>query len=445
MATDKSQVNVILIVADTLRKDYSSGLDALTKIGFVPMENVFATSSWTLPSHASIFTGLLPSSHGIHEGREVNIRNIHKLKSALANVNQAGLLKMARESKYSTYCLTANPLISPQYGFTFDFYKSYDARGDSTLSSNYLWNDKSRFGKALSILKNGKFGLLARLFYDDQVKRNASRLLRRPPLEKGSKYLARDLQKLQLKKPFLLFINLMEAHPPYLWTERSSKSIQFDSITGKYLRRESVWRERYSIHSEFATSRLVDIVQLLESYEKDSLFIVTSDHGQLLGENGHYDHGYFLDEALLKVPLYVRFPEEYNFEIDRGQFMNLIEIPKLIESVILGKPTKLGDDYAISESFGPVWDLSDLPKGQHELSLIKEAESHRVVIFCSTGRGIYNVERRTFEECEGDIPSSIINSLGQNVLKHDDGTYLDSMNQEEERLVTERLKQLGYV
>ena len=51
--------NVIFIVVDTLRKDYAKPLEKeLKELGFISYENTIAPAPWTIPSHASIFTGL---------------------------------------------------------------------------------------------------------------------------------------------------------------------------------------------------------------------------------------------------------------------------------------------------------------------------------------------------------------------------------------------------
>ena len=73
MAGNTSRPNVILILTDTLRSDRLScyGYDVRTSPNIdafseksVLFENAFASSCWTLPSHASLFTGFFPSEHG---------------------------------------------------------------------------------------------------------------------------------------------------------------------------------------------------------------------------------------------------------------------------------------------------------------------------------------------------------------------------------------------
>ncbi len=68
-----SPPNLILISIDTLRADHlgtygyerdtSPHLDAFARRGVV-FENALAPSSWTLPSHATMMTGLAPIRHG---------------------------------------------------------------------------------------------------------------------------------------------------------------------------------------------------------------------------------------------------------------------------------------------------------------------------------------------------------------------------------------------
>ncbi|MEO1913151.1 MAG: sulfatase-like hydrolase/transferase, partial [Myxococcales bacterium] len=74
-AITRAKNSVVLISLDTTRRDHlsvygydrktSPNLDAMSADGIV-MQNFLTTSSWTLPTHASLFTGLFPSSHGAH-------------------------------------------------------------------------------------------------------------------------------------------------------------------------------------------------------------------------------------------------------------------------------------------------------------------------------------------------------------------------------------------
>ena len=72
--------NIVIIFLDTLREDHAQDLDRLLDYGFVKYQNAIAPATWTLPSHVSMFTGLYPTEHGIHEKRRYlpqNSQNSH--------------------------------------------------------------------------------------------------------------------------------------------------------------------------------------------------------------------------------------------------------------------------------------------------------------------------------------------------------------------------------
>lgn len=434
--------NVIILVLDTLRKDYAGGLEALRKQDFISFENAVATSSWTLPSHVSMFTGLLPHQHGVHEGSGVYIRSVGRLKAEMEKLSDACLLTKLGKLGYTTYGLTANPLISPYLGFNFDYYQSYGAWGNTTNDFGNIWNDKSHLSKGISILASRKFRLLMKLTMYDQIQRNLGRISGRRPMEKGSKHILNELKQIKFKEPFLLFVNMMEAHPPYTWDERSSSSIQFDSITQRGCESEANWKSIYGQHSELAVSRGVEAVNALERFADTSVTIVASDHGQLLGENGRYDHGFFLDDVLVNVPLFARFPKSTNPPLMVGDYVSLSEIPRLVSHSVTGEKTRLGGEYAISESFGPIWDFTGFPKSNEDSAKISVANASRVKIFSKTGTGVLNLVTGVFEELTGSVPNGVIDSL--EMKKTDETGLRAALNQDDERILLENLRRLGY-
>ena len=82
--------NIIIIVVDSLRYDYSKILrDKLEKYDFISYKNVIAPSSWTIPTHASILTGLYPLFHNAHETRSRKMKDVYLRK----NDNISGVTK----------------------------------------------------------------------------------------------------------------------------------------------------------------------------------------------------------------------------------------------------------------------------------------------------------------------------------------------------------------
>jgi len=111
--------NIIILIIDTLREDYASGLEALRELGFIKYENAIAPAPWTLPSHASLITGMYPSQHEIHEAYGVYVdRELIEISKQRLNALNHGIIGELMDEGYSTYILSANPFLSPLYGFT---------------------------------------------------------------------------------------------------------------------------------------------------------------------------------------------------------------------------------------------------------------------------------------------------------------------------------------
>jgi len=115
--------NVILIVADCLRakefycpdgkKPHTPFLDRLSKSSCV-YRRAIAPSTWTLPSCASIFTGLLPTEH------KLNFAN-SKLRSRIPT-----LAEVMKENGYKTVCFSGQPLINYENGLARGFDELYN-------------------------------------------------------------------------------------------------------------------------------------------------------------------------------------------------------------------------------------------------------------------------------------------------------------------------------
>ncbi|MGC8593943.1 MAG: sulfatase-like hydrolase/transferase, partial [Nitrososphaeria archaeon] len=107
----------------------------------------------------------------------------------------------------------------------------------------------------------------------------------------------------------------------------------------------------------FLLDRFVsDIVQYIkeEGAFKNTLFIMTSDHGQELLEKGFFGHGIFLHDEIIDVPLIIKYPENYKpiKEADEKYF-NIKDLFFLIDQITDGEnPEDVQRDLSFSESFG---------------------------------------------------------------------------------------------
>ena len=294
--------DVVLIVLDTVRAQNVSAygyerpttptIEALAKEGALFLEAT-SPSTWSLPSHASLFTGLFPSGHGAHREHQVLDDGPPTLGEELA---AAG---------YETLCFTANAWISDGLGLT---------RG-------FSWQDESwrdgEVGRSFTFI----FRLLDRLGFDAYDKGGAlvtsrfeSWVRARP---KGS-------------PPAFVFLNFIEAHFPYhqlpdeflhRFTTRPRRELRDISMKlmasqfgGAPLDPAEFYdpaRDMYDggiLYTDLLLGRIVDALRERGSLDQ-TILVVLGDHGELLGErDGFFGHGASLYEEVIHVPLLLRYP-----------------------------------------------------------------------------------------------------------------------------------------
>ena len=432
--------NIIVIVIDTLRDDYASDLkDKLKKLGFVSYNNVIAPSPWTLPTHASIFTGLYPAFHKAHETKFKKSIQI-KLKK---NMNL--LTYQLKKLGYTTYLFTANPYVHPLFGFVgFDY--TYEYKYDLSILltdeiaflnnlkkqySNYtklefakllfLKNKKLFFKKLLEILINNKIGKVWLLFY---------KKIRKWPLDKGSKYIinkAKKIFKKNTSQTKFVFINLMEVHEPYV---QECPSPVIENLKSNKLNQKAVstWREKYPEEVEYITRKIIALLNYLKKTDayNDLLIFITSDHGQLLGEHGRIGHGIFLYDELLKVPLFIKYPRDCHLKIIpyKNKYISLLNLYNFILHFVSGylkDDSILYSDTVFAESYGITMLIKD-PLTKEEKENINKLEKYRIAIYYKSFKGVFNVADWKFEEITSYNPNikvteNIVNHMRREVVK----------------------------
>lgn len=333
--------NVVLIVMDTVRADTFQLLDCGLE-DTTCFDRTFSASPWTLPSHASIFTGLYPSKHGAHAN--------HKRLEP----NNLLLSKILREAGYETVAVSNNTWISDEFGFGQGFktmYKTWQyIQSDTDLGKIARQKDgfekywditKVLFdGNPLTNLTNGVYGQFFRKSYDDGANRT-------------NEWINNWLTKRNDSRPFFLFANYLEPHleycPPKEHTqEYLPEDVTYDEamdvpqdawgyiagtvdLTDKDL---DILRALYRAEISYLNEKIEEVVDLLKAAGEwqDTLFVVTSDHGENIGEHGLMDHQYALYDTLLHVPLFVHGGPFEDEEID--DLVQLIDIPPTILDVL---------------------------------------------------------------------------------------------------------------
>src|SRR5207237_5400099 len=123
--TRRIRPNVVLVVLDTARADHvdlrvDTAFNQLARRGR-RFAHAIAPAPWTLPSHASIFSGLRPSWHGV-TGRLVLARGgARSPRSRIQALADTWLPEILRRRGYATFAASANPWVGREIGLTMGF------------------------------------------------------------------------------------------------------------------------------------------------------------------------------------------------------------------------------------------------------------------------------------------------------------------------------------
>lgn len=282
--------NIVLIVIDALRPDklgcygfeggISPEIDTMAREG-VLFENVFSQCSWTRPSIGSMITSLHPRSTGIF-----------KEKFDMLHNKYLTLAEVLKSKGYLTYGITANPNINK----LFNFHQGFDVYQDS----NVVWNWMTpRKGQEQS---DGNSHLPQCRDIFNEVLAKAAAFKQHAP-----------------DQPVYVQINIMEVHSPYLIRDEykdAYKDYPVREINFKYPRQklESLVRGTLAAVKQTSSdfSAMVQQLRTIPGWS-NTLFVITSDHGQGLDDHPDVDrstaHGNLLYESHLRVPLIFYHPE----------------------------------------------------------------------------------------------------------------------------------------
>lgn len=306
--------NVVLIVLDAARRDAlepygappgtTPALAQLASRG-IAMRDVYATGCWTVPSHTSLFTGLMPRAAGLSRAASVTVA-----KPLLEAHSERLVPEVLRRSGYWTAAVSANLWVSKLSGFSTGFEDFVQVEGDRHAR---MQGDGRR-----ARLRWLAQAALARA--DDGARRVEATL-------EGWIERARSRER-----PFFWFVNLMEAHSPYL-PPRSQASISLpDRVRAaedarRYYTLGAIWqvcsgrreipeevlermRRLYAASVRYMDDSLGRLLERLDDARvlQETLVVVLADHGENLGEGGLIAHALSLDDRLIHVPLVAAGP-----------------------------------------------------------------------------------------------------------------------------------------
>jgi arylsulfatase A-like enzyme len=298
-----SAPDILVVVIDALRADHlsiygygrqtSPGLDKLAA-GGVLFEQAYSTSSYTLPSHASILTGLYPSQHGVEWGTA----------RVQATASYPTLAEALQSHGYRTGAFSGNTFwFTRAQGFGRGFLHFDDFF--SSLADVVL---RTAYGRITTLTMQR-----LRLGSEDIPARKRAPDTNRAVLN----WVHRDVGR-----PFFTVINYMDVHDPYLPPVPFRSKFSNESNPGGLLNWELHVPQNltptqlqgeidaYDGSIAFVDSQIDGLIASLQwgDRARDLLVVITSDHGEEFGEHGGFLHARHLYREVIHVPLIVWWP-----------------------------------------------------------------------------------------------------------------------------------------
>ncbi len=337
---------VFIILCDTLRAKslphYGNENNTIPNLlqtideDFIVCSRAYTPSPWTIPSHLSLFTGLYPS-----EAMETP-------SSLQLNTQFKTLPVIFKDAGYKTFGLSTNELVSKFFGFDagFDLFLQLwlpDPEQEDMFFDLNADNDFERTCRLLKLVVNERdkarfFKGLRQKIYKrfNNILKNAA-----PSSNKAMELLKRYVSENHDEKLFC-FVNLMQAHekynPPRLTRKRLIKYnreyekyyktiSQFDHyavepFSENFLEYLKQLYEEEVLYLDLVISDFIRFLKANELYDKSTI-IITSDHGEHFGENGHFAHVFSVYEPVIRIPMYIKWPgETLNInKVDNNMFM----------------------------------------------------------------------------------------------------------------------------
>jgi arylsulfatase A-like enzyme len=292
----RPRANVLLVSIDTLRADHlacygyarptSPNIDRLAREGTL-FARAYASSSWTIPSHMTMFTSLPPSLHGVDDvGKRLDPARIT-------------LAERLRESGYQTAAFVSGPTMHAAFGFDhgFDRYEN---------TSTFTHEDFTR----------------------GDATRPTAATRHRSHQDVTSPVVAERVEHwidADARPPFFLFVHFWDPHydyippPPYDtrfdpgWKgDFDFSNVEFNMAISPEMPTRA-FKHLVSLYdgeiafTDAAVGRLIAALEQ-RGWLDGTLVALTADHGEEFFDHGGKGHMTTLFEEVLHVPLVFRLP-----------------------------------------------------------------------------------------------------------------------------------------
>ena len=276
--------NVLLITIDTLRADrlgcYGStagltpNLDRLAAEG-IRFDDVLAHVPMTLPAHASIFTSMYPTEHGVHDN------GTFRLDAKLPT-----LTTVLKEAGYHTGAFIGAFVLDARFGLNrgFDVYDDY--LGEKRVFLSFI-----------------------------ELERRAEAVI--APAERWVRENARE--------PWFGWVHVFDPHAPYA-APPAFQSAHPGDLYGAEV-----------AYVDDVIGSFVDSLRS-SGHLSRTLVVVVGDHGESLGDHGERTHGTFAYNTTLRVPWILWSQEDIPTQVFTGVVRHVDIMPTVLDLVGVGQP-----------------------------------------------------------------------------------------------------------
>ncbi len=313
-------LNVVLVTISSLRADHVSCLgygrattpefDKFAQEGTL-FTRAYATSGWTMPSHASIFTSRFPRDH--------KVTHIdHSLDGRFTT-----LAEILRDKGFRCAGFCCGPRVDCAHGFNqgFEFYDDFSVQVMLSAIS----------GVSADINKNRTNDLVN---------------------EAAMKWLSKNR-----KSPFFMFVHYYDSHWDYLPPAPYDRLFDPDykgQMNGVSVSREPLFsnppgqrdiEHMIALYDGEVRQTDKDLGELLgflrgEGLLERSIVIIVGDHGEQFYEHGHTSH-HGVHEELVHVPMLIRVPDRKGYTKKSDALVSTVDIlPTVLEYANIKKPAQ---------------------------------------------------------------------------------------------------------
>lgn len=360
------QPNVLFIVMDTARaqdslpsanREIVPNLADLAESG-VEFTSAISNAPWTLPSHASIFTGKYTSDHNTNAGNK------------RFDPGDFYLPKMVNESGYTTVAFSNNSWVSSEFGFRSGFDDFYNGWEIFPSNGNLVqaMREKDTPTDQISSLINSTD---INSFPKDFMNAFYTKFLRKQ-YDYGA-YVTNWRVKKWIKdkytgnKPFFMFINYIEPHLKYdppkdfckfmpdgmgISEAKQVKQDPWGYVSGELTMSENdfdVLKGLYKSEISYLDYRIGNLLNYLSEHQilNDTLVVVIGDHGENIGEHKLMDHQYSLYDTVVHVPLVIKGPDIFT---GGEKVSQVVESRDLFPTILSATGSDIPDQSSISHN-----------------------------------------------------------------------------------------------